>query len=187
MKVLNAFRPREKDRENVFTKYVSFDYLGYKFHIASDGHQPSLADGRHVWLDIADSKVKRIKSRLIRSYLDFLRGGDYALLEMRVKHLASNISLLDRSKGVRRLSGIHYSYPLVDVSRSTALRELDHFLRSSLASTHGPIFSQLAKALSKPRRRALMVHSFYSGAARRRIFQFNLKDLARIQRCWKYA
>lgn len=187
VKLLAAFRQKEKDKAGTTTIYTCFDYLGYRFNIARDGHQPSIAPARHVWLDIADSKVKKIKTRLMKSYVDYLRTGDYGLLEMRVRHLTSNISLIDRSKGVRRLSGIHHSYPLVDIERSTSLRALDSFLKTSLISVSGSVFSRLNIKLTPIQKSGLARHSFYSGAKKRRFYQFNVKDLSRIQRCWKHG
>lgn len=184
---LSAFRPKEKDKAGVITKYKAFDYLGYRFHVASEGHQPSASPVRHVWLDIADSKVRRIKTRLVKSYLDYLSTGDFILLEKRVKHLTSNIALVDRATGLRRLSGIHYSYPLVDVQKSRALRSLDGFLKTSINSGSGSIFSSLQKKLTNGQKAKLSSYSFYSGAKNRRFYSFSVKELSRIQGCWKYV
>lgn len=168
------------------TKYLAFNYLGYTFHVANSDHNFRPDDTREVWLDIAQNKVVRTKSRLMKSYVEFIKTGDFSLLERRVKHLTSNISIRDRSKGITRLSGIHYNYPLVDLERSTSLRELDSFLLSTLHSTKGRIFSKLSKALTAPQRAILLRNSFYSGAKFKRFYQFNAMELSRIQRCWKH-
>jgi hypothetical protein len=169
------------------TKYLELEYLGYSFNVAHTDHNYSRDYLRDVWLDIAPSKVKKIKSRLLRSYIDFCATKDFCLLEKRIKHLTSNISIKDRSKGITRLSGIHFSYPLVDVPRSKALRALDSFLRNSLSSTSGKIFKDLSNTITPSQKNVLLRYSFYSGAKNKRFYQLNLKELAKVQRCWKYA
>ncbi|AWH37644.1 hypothetical protein C1929_13250 [Stenotrophomonas sp. ZAC14D1_NAIMI4_6] len=178
-----------KPKENATgkaTKFLSFNYLGYAFHCANADHNYRADQTRDVWLDIAESKITRTKTRLMKSYVDFIRTSDFDLLERRVRHLTSNISLRDRSKGITRLSGIHFNYPLIDLERSKALPELDRFLRNTLHSTKGRIFSKLSSKLSSSQRAQLLRHSFYSGARFKRFYQFNPKELARIQRCWKH-
>lgn len=168
------------------TKYLPFNYLGYTFHVASLDHNYRADETRDVWLDVAKNKVIRTKSRIMKSYIDFIRTGDFSLLERRIRHLTSNISIRDRSKGITRLSGIHYNYPLVDLERSTSLRELDRFLVATLHSTKGRVFYKLSKKLSPPQRQLLLRNSFFSGAKHKRFYQFNAKELGRIQRCWKH-
>jgi hypothetical protein len=169
------------------TKYLDLEYLGYSFNVAHKDHNYSKDYLRDVWLDIAPSKVKKIKSRLLWSYMDFCLTKDFSLLEKRIKHLTSNISIKDRSKGITRLSGIHFSYPLVDVQRSRALRALDSFLKNSLSSTSGKAFKKLSSTITPSQKNILLRHSFYSGAKNKRFYQLNLKELAKVQRCWKYA
>jgi len=177
--------PKKSANSNV-TKYSKFNYLGYQFTVARTDHNYRVDATRDVWLDVAANKVSRIKTRLMRAYVDHLKHPDFDLLEKRVKHLTSNISIRDRSKGITRLSGIHFSYPLVDLERTASLRELDAFLRSTLRSTKGRVFRHLSSLLTEDQRRILLRHSFFSGAKRKRFYQFSPKELGRIQRCWKY-
>ncbi|WP_313170788.1 antiviral reverse transcriptase Drt3a [Stenotrophomonas sp.] len=176
-------------KENATTKktlFLKFDYLGYSFHIAKSEHNFRTDHTRDVWLDIARNKIARTKTRIMKSYLDYLKTKDFSLLEKRIRHLTSNISIRDRSKGITRLSGIHFNYPLVDLDRSENIIELDKFLRSTLRSTKGRIFKKLSAALTQSQLAQLLRHSFYSGARNKRFYQFSPKELSRIQRCWKY-
>src|SRR5690606_18546582 len=69
------------------SKTKSFEYLGYKFSVSS--HCGS-AKPRSVDVSIADRKINKIKSRLICSLKHFVKHGDPALLEDRIRFLASN-------------------------------------------------------------------------------------------------
>lgn len=169
-----------------FPKFDGFDYLGYKFNVAKSDHRPAAVGMKEVWLDIADKKVKKIKTRLIRSYLDFLGNGDFALLRKRIRHLTSNISMLDRAKGIRRMVGIHYNYPLVDYAETRALKELDQFFANSLSSQKGRVYRKLQKKLSAGQVNELKRFSFYVGAKHKRFYQMGVAELGKVQECWKY-
>lgn len=168
-------------------QFERFDFLGYEFSAAFENHRPATLLSREVYLDIAAVKVRKTKTRIVRSYLDFLATKDFDLLSKRIRHLTSNMSLLDRSRGVRRLIGIHFNYPLVDYSKSQALKELDGFLRASLFSTKGKVFSKVSKILTPTQKNTLLKNSFYAGAKNRRFQQLSVAELGKVQRCWKYA
>ena len=177
----------EKSKAANKPKMEQVNFLGYAFNVASDNHRPVSPLSREVYLDIASAKVRRIKTRINRSYLDYLSTKDFPLLSKRLRHLTSNMSLLDRSRGVRRLIGIHFNYPLIDVDRSQALRDLDKFFRASLYSTKGAVFSQISKQLTPTQKATLLKNSFYAGAKSRRFQQLSVVELGKVQRCWKYA
>ncbi|WP_311539973.1 antiviral reverse transcriptase Drt3a [Xanthomonas arboricola] len=183
---LNSCRPKE-NAHGKKTTYLSFEYLGYSFNVASGEHNFNGEKNRHVWLDIAPSKVSKIKTRILKAYLDYIKNKKFDLLEKRIKHLTSNISLRDRGKGITRLSGIHFSYPLVDIEMSIALKELDNFFLNSLFSTSSKIFRRFNSHISTSQRSRLASYSFFYGAKNKRFYQLNLVDLAQVQRCWKYG
>ena len=185
---LSAKRFRARDaRESYSPKFNTFDYLGYAYNVAVERHKKTVPPGREVWLDIASNKIAKIKTRLIKSYLAYLKDKNFTLLDSRIRHLTSNMSLLDRSRGVRRMIGIHFNYPLVDYDRTVALHELDRFLRNSLTSSKGRVFRKLAATLSATQKASLARHSFFAGAKARHFFQLNVSMLGAVQRCWKYG
>lgn len=167
--------------------FKSFDYLGYAYNVAVDQHKEISPPGREVWLDIASKKVAKIKTRIIKSFLAYLKNKDFDLLDKRIRHLSSNMSLLDRSRGVRRMIGIHFNYPLVDYDQTQALHDLDRFLRNSLNSSKGRVFRKLYGALSVTQKEQLCRHSFFAGAKARHFFQMSVPALGAVQRCWKYG
>lgn len=183
---VKPFKKRNMKASNTPT-HKSFDYLGYEFNVTIDGHRPNGLGVRDVWLDIAESKVSKIKSRLLACFRDYIRTKDFQLLEGRIRHLTSNLSMLDRSKGVRRLVGIHFNYPQIDLTKSKSLHELDHFLKNALASRKGRIYGRIADELIPAQKTALAKYSFFRGAHDRKFYQLSLQKLGRVQRCWKHA
>lgn len=169
---------------------IDFDYLGYKFNV----HEPmpilKKKDGtyfRDVWLDIAESKVKKIKTRIVRSIIAFNNDGNYFLLELRLKYLTSNFSVPDAQRQQKRLAGIYHNYWLIDPARSASLKELDLFLQNSIRSGHGKIFGIFFSKTTDAQRRRLLSHSFTRGFNKRTYLHFPKETLLEIQRCWHYA
>ncbi len=179
-KVLD-FSPFNKNRTGT---EAAFPFLGYEFridHIKREDGQLR----RDVNLDIAPSKVKKLKTRIVRSLIDFRSNGDFEMLHDRIKLLTSNFNYVDRKAGVRRVSGIYFNYPGIDNQKSTALLELDRFLRNALMSPHKK--NKWRPQLTKAQRKLLVQLSFSSGFRDRRFFSFSPERLATLVACWRYA
>lgn len=174
-------------RAGLIRRAEQIEYLGYRFQFEAENFARLTCGHRRLHIDIASKKVRKIKTRIIKSLLDFLRSGDFDLLDDRLRHLTSNLSMVDRSSGMSRLVGIHFNYPMVDAAKSEALVELDRFLKHALSSPKGKVFKKTYVRLSPAQRARLLRHSFVEGAKKKKFFQMGLRKLGRIQRCWKYA
>lgn len=165
----------------------NFDYLGYNIKIF-DPCPPTRtakqqAAQRKVVVDISSSKIAKYKTRIARSFLDFSRTHDFALLRDRVKLLTSNFSIYDRNIGRNKLSGIYYSYQLL-TPNSNGLSVLDNFLENAIRSKSGRIFSQSAALLSSKHRTELLGYKFSRGHATRKFNHFSSRRIAEVQNCW---
>lgn len=175
------------DRANGATEESCFDFLGYHFSV-SFAHRNKTINNRvwrDAWLDIAPSKVRKIKTRIARSLLSYRKDGDFALLLARFQLLTSNFNFVDLKTGIRRTSGIYYNYPLIDGDRSLALRELDQNLVSSVASPHPR--NRLRPAVTRTQRQQLLNLRFQGGFRNRRFFSFSADRLSDLTACWAYA
>lgn len=191
----NGLSFNKKSKTYNFTRYNkasgstiehSIDYLGYCIHVSHCYRASSDSSiERDVWLDINASKVRRMKSRLVASYLRFNKDGNYRDLRDRVRVLTTNYSLRDRVTGVRRLSGIRFNYPRVDSSRSKALPELDRFLRNSLMSSSP--HNRTRPNLTAVQRGELVSYTFVNGFNKKVFFHFSPSRLAHLTRCWAYV
>lgn len=187
LKIGHAAALSGKVKGNAAPRTDAVEFLGYSFRFDAE-NLPTLQCGhRRVQIDIAASKAKKIKTRIVRSLIDYVANKDFQLLDDRLRHLTSNLSLVDRSSGLSRLVGIHFNYMLVDADSSDTLVQLDRFLTNALSSKKGRVYSQLTGLLSEAQRAQLGRHSFVEGARKKRFFQMGLRQLSRTQRCWKYA
>ncbi|MDT4852059.1 group II intron reverse transcriptase/maturase [compost metagenome] len=163
---------------------LSFEYLGYGFKV----YEPTKRyERRDVVLDVADSKIKKIKTRIVKAIIDYCRGRDFELLESRFKFLTSNFSIPDINRGGYRLAGIYHNYHRIDGAKSLALDELDRFLKLSVLSGAGKLFNDFYLATTSVQRRRLAAFSFKRGFNERTYLYFSRTQLALIGDCWKYA
>jgi len=160
-----------------------FDYLGFSFkvsHILKNGQH------RFVQLNIAESKVKKIKTRVIRALLQYRSDGNFDDLHDRIKILTCNYRYYDHRKQRGRLAGNYHNYKLVD-NCSHSLVELDQFIIHILLSKKGKLGTHLANSLTKKQRQILLGMSFQKGFKNRIHFRFSPARLKKLVECWKYG
>jgi hypothetical protein len=168
---------------------LSFDYLGYQFRVRNPLKSETKKinkDGdllRNVEIDIAAKKIKKIKTRLVRSFLEFSKSGDWSLLKDRVAFLTQNFSVYNPKAGGKKIAGIFYSYPLAK-EFSPGLMELDSFLRNATLAKRGRLLASTSGLLSGQQRRALLRYSFSRGHASKSFVHFSPQRIREIQSCW---
>lgn len=166
----------------------NINYLGYSFKIfkrKQTGNQSNIA--RVVHVDISNSKVNKIKTRIVKSCFDFCSNNDFDLFENRIKLLSGNYTIFDFGRKVKRKAGIYFNYNLVNPDESSGLAELDLFFRKILLAKNGTLCSQLQIKLTNNQRRKLLKHSFKDGFKNRVFYNFPAKKIVQLMRCWLYA
>ena len=163
----------------------SLDYLGYSFDIyrIDSSKRPRR---RTVTLDIAQSKVKRRKTRIVLAVRKYLNDHNFDDLHDRFKLITCNFRFFDHRKARRRRVGLCYDYELIAIP-SSALKELDEFMRKILLCNNGKVGAALAQTLSQAQRDELLRLSFARGFKGKTHFHFSAKRLKHLIACWKYA
>lgn len=162
----------------------SFDYLGFKFNVYEIGKDRPCA--RRVELDIASSKVKKNKTRIVKSLLQYLADGNFDDLIDRVRILTCGYQFFDERQQKKRSAGLQHTYSLIE-SNAPALAELDRFFSGMVLCRSGAIGGRLALTLTNRQRKELLKYSFVNGFANRVHFRFSADRLAGLMECWKYA
>jgi len=163
----------------------SIDFLGYRFNVSRPERSDELGVMRNVTLDIAPPKVRKIKTRIAKSLLKFAQDGNYIDLRSRFRLITGNFNFVDRATGIRRVSGIHFNYPLVDLNSSKALPDLDKFLRNAVMAPHPR--NKLRPALTQAQRRELVRLTFRSGHEKKRFYSFTPVRLVALGSVWQHA
>jgi len=164
---------------------AEFDYLGFKFHVFEISKTQS-PHARQVTLDISPSKVKKRKTRMVRSVLQYIQDGNFGDLRDRFKLVTCNYRFFDHQKAKYRLAGARHTYGLIDLP-SEGLKELDSFQRKLLLRTTGKIGAHLSATLTRAQRRELLRMSSTKGYENNVHFHFPPERLKTLMDCWKYA
>jgi hypothetical protein len=162
-----------------------FDFLGYQFTVDRPRRRSDGKIARVVKIDIASKKVKKIKSRAAMALVRFANDANFADLHARIRLLTSNFNFVDRRSGVRRVSGIYFNYPLIDLDSSVALGELDKYLRNVLSSGHPR--NKLRPKITPAQRATLTRLTFSAGYSKKHFFSFSPVQLAQLTSCWSHA
>ncbi|QCB37847.1 RNA-directed DNA polymerase [Sphingobium sp. PAMC28499] len=187
------FRNRKKDKS-----YQSIEYLGYDFHV-SEKIERDTPNPRQISVCIADSKIKKMKSRIILSLKDFRKNPDPALLVDRIKFLTSNysvrrtgINVIGPKRSVR--SGIFFNYNLcksADIPEvpdyKKSLKHLDGFLNSIIFSPNSEFFAATSTKLSHLHKQMIKECSFLKGFEVPMMAKFKPQRIGAIKSAWAYA
>lgn len=163
---------------------LTFEYLGYEVRVFN---QTGKETRRRTQVDIAESKRRRMKTRVVKAFESYISNSDFDLLKLRIRFLTGNYRILDKNGKFSRFAGIHFNYPLVNHEHSQGLRDLDLFLRKAILSGKGKVFFPASTMLTKAQKRELLAHSFLKGFVAKTIRHFSPKAISKIQSCWKYA
>lgn len=114
---------------------------------------------------IAESKIKKIKSRIVVSFLDFIKTSDFNLLEKRIKFLTGNYPIRKSVNGNELRAGIYYNYE--QINNYSDLEELDRFYRKMLFSKRNSLGGKIDASLSLGQKITLKKYSFIVGFERK--------------------
>jgi hypothetical protein len=163
-----------------------FDFLGYSFSVSKAFYRsPENKIARVVAVDISASKIKKLKTRVVRAILRYKEDNNYNDLLSRMRLLTSNFRFVDRASGAPRISGIYFNYPVIDAASGCGLDELDRFVRKAITSPHHK--NRLRPTLTIEQKKAILNLTFRSGFEEKRFYAFKPKRLAELKSCWAYA
>lgn len=180
-KIIQFDKPKTKPQMDGVEGYV--DFLGYRFAVYRMLNSPIV---RKVHADISPNKTTRLKTRITLSVFRFINDGNFVDLFDRLRILTGNYNVYDFERKIRRNVGIYYNYRFVDEAHSTALMELDAFLKKILLSNSGRIGGQLNAMLSRKQKRQLLTLSFRRSFVSKSFHHFPINRLTHLAGCWAY-
>lgn len=161
------------------------DFLGYRFMIHKI-LKDNRARSRKVYADISLNKIKRFKSRIILSALQFIKDRNYRDFRDRLRVLSGNYNVYDFDKKIRRNVGVFFNYRFLDLDSSFALIELDDFIKKLVLGRVGKISLALNGLLSPNQRRDLLKLSFKQSFTTQSFSYFEINRLTHLVGCWVY-
>lgn len=171
-------------------KDVGISFLGYKFIKYVENYKDGNGKDKQrikFRTTIAPKKIKKIKERVVKAFLDFSKRRDLKLLKDRLLFLSANYPLKTPRQELSKYEtagylhgGIAYNYPLID--DLTCLKELDAFLYQII---YMPAFNKINKLFTPAQKKELQKYSFYTGFQRRISRDFKIDRLTVITECWE--
>jgi hypothetical protein len=161
---------------NHITESKPLEYLGYKFVKKSQRKDSNLT------VSIADKKVNKIKTRIIKALLDYIKSGDFELLRKRIQFLTGNYSIRKRNDGTDLRAGIFYNYS--EITCKKVLNELNQFLNKAIYSKNGAFGTKISSKLSREQKKKLSSHSFLHGFENRVFNSYTYDEMKAIVKCW---
>ncbi len=150
----------------------SLEYLGYSFRYKE----------KELQIDIAPLKVNKIKTRLVRAFVNFSKNGDLELLRDRIKYLTGNFSIEKTNSLMPLKTGIYYNYRMQNANDS--LTELDRFYQEILHCRNGRLGVNITTKITDLERKSLERFSFFKGFKHRTCHSFDSRRIHQIKACW---
>jgi hypothetical protein len=156
-----------------------FEYLGYRFIF------PDIAGySQKLVITLAKKKVKKIKTRIILSFLDFIKNKDFNLLERRIAFLSSNFIVRTSKYSQSLNAGIFFNYPHINETGQTELDEMTAFLRKTINSKSKSFGIKLSAHLTPINRSSLSKYCFKAGFLNRKVIKYAPTQIKQIKKCW---
>lgn len=149
---------------------ANFEYLGYSIQVTPANKKPN-----KVTATISNSKLNKIKTRIIKCLSDHKRQNDIALLKRRLEYI-SMLKAVKKGKNGDLLAGIAHNYQYV-TDDFNCLKPIDGFLLHHLKSTR---FS-----LTQPQLNCLNKITIYGNVKNKKIGNFSRIKTIQIMQVWK--
>ncbi len=171
-----------KEKTDVYNgKYIReknpLNYLGYSISCKQS------KKNKNVKITIALKKVNKIKTRIVKSVLAFIKDSNLNLLKDRIKFLTGNYSVKRQLEGTSLKAGIYYNYKYIEDLK--VLEELDIFLRKILFCNRGKLGRVLKTKTTQTDLLYLSKFSFKFGYQNKVHVTFSPNRILEITSCWK--
>ena len=151
------------------------EYLGYCF-------SKSGIDGE-LQVSIAKNKIKKIKTRIVRSFVSYMRRPDFTVLHKRLHYLTGNMKISVNNSILPQCVGLYYNYRYIDAN-SPSLKELQVFYQNLLHCKTGRLGMAMVSHMSTDEYAALRRCSFVQGFQKKISHSFTRSEIKQITRIW---
>lgn len=166
---INSKKTRSYDG-NRLTEKNALEYLGYKFVT-----KIRKKNQKQLLISIADNKIKKIKTRLVLSFIAFNRDRNFRLLTSRIKFLTGNYSIRNQRKEHSLKAGIYYNYS--QINDYTILDSMNLFYRKLVRS-------RMNVSLIENQKIQLVRYSFKHGFKQKVYHPISFTQMKTIKSCW---
>ena len=175
---INIEKEKEYKIDNSNNKIFEINFLGYTFLIHNQK-----ANKRIVEVKIETSKIEKIKKRIIKSSLIFIKDGKFNNYYDRIRLLFSNY-MLDKNKNGILMSGIYYNYRYI--TDYSSLNKVNQF-KNSLISNNSRLSKKINSKLSLDQKQKLFKINIYDGFHKKMKVKLTSKRITDLFKDLKYV
>lgn len=175
---LNHKKIKKIFSEELLNRTEQLSFLGYEHFFDCN----SL-----VRIRISKNRIRKIKTRIVLSFLDYAKNNDITLLCLRLKFISGNYLIRESSQtdgaSLGLMAGFYYNNKTL--SDPHQILELDRFLMKLCRSKRGSVFRTVG---ATPMHAACMETqgiSFNKGFNQRKVYAIEKTEFSRIKDCWK--
>lgn len=161
-------------------KINNFNFLGYNFKINS---KCSNKNKRSIIISIQDSKIEKIKRRIIKSTMIFLKDNNFSNYYNRLKLLFGNYQLDSNENGIL-MTGIYYNYQFI--TEMSSLNKLNQF-KNFLITGNSRISKQLQARLSVSQKQQLLKLNICKGFNSKFNINLSKQKIIKLTQVLKYV
>ncbi len=171
-------------------KTLELTYLGYKYQITNHHFQGK----RMIKVLLSDKKVKKIKTRIMHTFLDYKFNQDKDLLLQRIKILAGNYPIYSPMANTmihsgKLKSGIFYSNPLIN--QSGLFKEFNRFIQKLIYTNKSNFVAKVIRQLRTKHPSILfelqkIEYDFHQGFKEKIFYDVDIHTMNKLKSCWKY-
>lgn len=170
---LHLFLNKKKVKEWDYNSKHGLYYLGYEIkHDEKD----------IIAISIDPKKIDKIKTRIVKSFINFTKNGDFPLLDKRIKYLSGNC-LFKKEQEKKLFTGIYYNYK--QITKDEIINELDLFYKKILNCKKGKLGAKLNHLLNSTQKDRLNKYSFIFGYEKHISFSLPLNEIKKITLAWR--
>jgi hypothetical protein len=175
---LNYKKIKEIDSEMLSDNTEHLSFLGYEHFLDSDSS---------VKIRISRNRIRKIKTRIVLSFLDYAKNQDIPLLCLRLKFITGNYLIREPSRPNENSQGLMagFYYNNKTLSDLQQIKELDTFLMKLCRSKRGSIYRTIGATEMRAICIATQGISFDKGFNQRKVYTIAKTEFSRIKNCWK--
>ena len=175
---LNHKKIKKIRSEKIFDRTEQLSFLGYEHFLDCNSS---------IKIRISRNRIRKIKTRIVLSFLDYAKNNDIPLLCLRLKFISGNYLIREPSQNDGSSQGLMagFYYNNKTLSDPNQIKELDGFLMKLCRSKRGSIFRAIGAIKMRAACIATQGISFDKGFNQRKVYEIAKTEFSLIKDCWK--
>lgn len=179
---LNSTKSKLIQINNKEDKIDDFNFLGYNFQVKFKVRERK-DDTRNVTITIDQSKIDKIKHRIVKASLIFLKNRNFESYYDRLRLIFSNYQLDSNENGIL-MTGIYYNYKYI--TDNSSLNKINQF-KNYLLTSNSRLSKRIKLHINPSQKEKLLKLNICSGFYSKMNVKFNEQKIQELCKVLKYV